>query len=61
MQKSHILNIVLAIAVVVLVIQLSNKTDKSDKTGKQKSVQTDPSSDTVVAKPDTVVHAFEKK
>ncbi len=58
MQKSHFLNIVLAIAVLVLVIQLSNK---SDKTVKQKPVQTVTSSDSVVATPDTVVHTFEKK
>ncbi|MFO8087100.1 MAG: nitroreductase family protein [Bacteroidales bacterium] len=58
MQKSHILNIVLAIALLVLVIQLSNK---SDKAGEQKPVQETTSSDTVMAKPDTAVPAFEKK
>ncbi len=58
MQKSKFLNIVLAIAVMVLVIQLKNKESNPDKS---ETTQTSVTEDSITIKPDSAMIPFKKK
>ena len=58
MQKSKYLNIALAIVVLVLVIQLTYKNERSDK---QTTTRAATSADTLFTKPDTTMKPFKKK
>lgn len=58
MQKSKYLNIILAIAVLVLVVQLTNKSDHSES---QTSTRAESSADAPLKKSDTATEPFKKK
>lgn len=58
MQKSKLLNIFLAIAVLVLVIQLTNKSERSER---QKTTRAASSADASLTKSDTAMKPFKKK
>jgi len=58
MQKSKYLNIILAIAILVLVIQLTNKNGRSER---QILTTAESALDTLLTKPDTAMKPFKKK